>query len=1148
MFPEHKSRFSSWLKGLRGPKTGRPSQRTKARRAAFEDLEHRRLLVSRVFLDFGDTFNAPTSGPYAGFPAMLAVNPRDLYSALVGTGNTPEQHVIYSNSLGIIAPGLSVTPPYNIIGTAGLFLLNSPDLAHPYDPFALDFLTFETAVTGAIQRALEPFDIQVISSVNSTFGSFPVGGDKTAQLGNASALLARNNQPTDGGSPVGGTAFGPQYGSDDVFVYFGGIYQTFNNVAVESLIPISANFTVRVPDAAGAKPDRLDTGAVIDLNYFIHRVTDAGGTGGSLNTAVANAALYSIGLGFGLSEVENGTVGPNTNFFDPNVALINQANAMVEAGFTEGFLASPNSSFLSQPISDLASAYFPRFNMMQDGVDFQPLMRPGTQGNPPVIYDPRSFPSPPEAYPDFLVPFQTINQNPNVTVNTYSQLANDLDIGANPDIQYVTGSGAFDKITIAKSGTSQALVTVKAYADSAFTDLITTYSYKINLKKIITAGRRDSGQPFKVIVEGCNSDDQITIDPTLGVNVDVHGGADVKLLSITGNGSYNARYTPNAPRSLFDSFQTGMDLIPETLASAAAGVFQITGTTKQTVSGKSKNVAFTTNIAVDHFDTANGSAFRLKNFNKLTYASPGFLDNEIVVTALGSGSWQIAGQVDSPLVPPTLNGNLQFNNIAQLAFDTTKGASNDIVTLNVGNSTPPGLKNVSFSLGTGTDELDFDDSASFVDQNYLITPSLVLPTQPQLSPFQGFKYSGVESIILNATQGNNHIVVTPSATTTIDISANDPPTGTLPPDGDTLAIHFAGTTGATEFDDGSGNGEWDFSNRQSVLFTGIENIIQPTSAVLAIGAGAGNKPLAKVIDPITGIIQYSFYAYETSYKGGVQVATADFDLDGTPDIVVAPGLGRKGEVKVYSGAGLLALANSQGFVSDPSGALLTAFNPDGSSYTNGLYIAVGDIDFDGNPDIVTSRARGTSKIRVFQNTGGAAFSQFSTWQPFGSSVGGGVVVAVADTDGDGLAEVIAAPAAGATANVKVFGPTGRTIKQFAAFESSFRGGVSLAAADLDGDGNAEIITGAGSNGGSRVRVFDASTGILRSEFKAFTTTTYPLRLTAVDPDGAGTKQLFITRGLSSSQQEIRLYDGLGGDLADRLFESTIDFRNGINLG
>jgi hypothetical protein len=52
----------------------------------------------------------------------------------------------------------------------------------------------------------------------------------------------------------------------------------------------------------------------------------------------------------------------------------------------------------------------------------------------------------------------------------------------------------------------------------------------------------------------------------------------------------------------------------------------------------------------------------------------------------------------------------------------------------------------------------------------------------------------------------------------------------------------------------------------------------------------------------------------------------------------------------------------------------------------------------------------------------------------------------------------------------------------------------------------------------------------------------------VDPDGAGASQLFITRAASSSNQEIRLYDGLGGDLVDRLFESTIDFRSGVNLG
>ncbi|HEX4608155.1 MAG TPA: hypothetical protein VH092_08110, partial [Urbifossiella sp.] len=50
------------------------------------------------------------------------------------------------------------------------------------------------------------------------------------------------------------------------------------------------------------------------------------------------------------------------------------------------------------------------------------------------------------------------------------------------------------------------------------------------------------------------------------------------------------------------------------------------------------------------------------------------------------------------------------------------------------------------------------------------------------------------------------------------------------------------------------------------------------------------------------------------------------------------------------------------------------------------------------------------------------------------------------------------------------------IRSFFAFEPDFTGGVTLAAADVTGDGRADLVVGAGAGGGPRVKVFDLATG------------------------------------------------------------------------
>src|SRR5262249_38137059 len=84
-------------------------------------------------------------------------------------------------------------------------------------------------------------------------------------------------------------------------------------------------------------------------------------------------------------------------------------------------------------------------------------------------------------------------------------------------------------------------------------------------------------------------------------------------------------------------------------------------------------------------------------------------------------------------------------------------------------------------------------------------------------------------------------------------------------------------------------------------------------------------------------------------------------------------------------------------------------------------------------------------------------------------------VAVADVDKDGVPDIITGAGAGGGPHVEVFdGRTGTEKAGFLAYAPDFRGGVRVAALDLDGDGRAEVVTAPGAGGGRLVKVFDGS--------------------------------------------------------------------------
>ncbi len=168
-------------------------------------------------------------------------------------------------------------------------------------------------------------------------------------------------------------------------------------------------------------------------------------------------------------------------------------------------------------------------------------------------------------------------------------------------------------------------------------------------------------------------------------------------------------------------------------------------------------------------------------------------------------------------------------------------------------------------------------------------------------------------------------------------------------------------------------------------------------------------------------------------------------------------------------------------------------------FAGGVTVGVGDVTGDGSDDIVIGAgAGGGPHVKVFDGLSGQEVRSFFAFDP---QFRGGVSVATGDTDGDGREEIVVGAGAGGGPHVKVFNATGEA-KSFFAFAPNFSGGASVAAGDLDGDGQAEIVAAAGPGGGPHVRAFRASDlAEVRSFFAFDASYTGGVNVAAGDLDG-----------------------------------------------
>jgi uncharacterized repeat protein (TIGR01451 family) len=274
--------------------------------------------------------------------------------------------------------------------------------------------------------------------------------------------------------------------------------------------------------------------------------------------------------------------------------------------------------------------------------------------------------------------------------------------------------------------------------------------------------------------------------------------------------------------------------------------------------------------------------------------------------------------------------------------------------------------------------------------------------------------------------------------------------------------------------------------------------------VAANDAGADSTPEVTVINPFTGAVRHRFLAYERGFRGGVRVAVADVNADGEDEIVTASGSGQQvGEIRVFR----------------QNGTELTAFRvqPYGGQYLGGIELAAADIDGDGDDDVVTTMSRGAGDVRVLRSEGNRfVLGQAKSFRPFADAFRGGATVAAADLNGDRKAEVILGSGPGAAPAVHVYAVTGKptlvdNFRPFAA-DPGFTGGVSVAAARVNTDATPDIIVSGGRGAKSFFEVYDgrinaavANASIVprQAAFAGLARVNAAVALAMVDLDGDG---------------------------------------------
>lgn len=305
------------------------------------------------------------------------------------------------------------------------------------------------------------------------------------------------------------------------------------------------------------------------------------------------------------------------------------------------------------------------------------------------------------------------------------------------------------------------------------------------------------------------------------------------------------------------------------------------------------------------------------------------------------------------------------------------------------------------------------------------------------------------------------------------------------------------------------DGYWSGTSMAVPVVSGALALIQGANPTLS--AAQGLQKLLETTDDIN--------ALNPSYvgqmgRGRINVLTAVLSATTSlrakePRLVIAPAFKIEPFVKI----------------TNREGVILEEFLAYERSFKGGVVVASGDLNKDGDDEIITGPATGLeSDIKIFDKDG-KFLSHFLAYPAF---YRGGVNIATADLNSDGKYEIITAPASGYKSEIKIFTGEGELLRSFLAYPESFKGGASVAVGDVMGNSGLEIVTGTGKSGIPQVKIFSDSGKLLNTFLADKREMATGLRIALLDIDGNVRRrqsEILITRQSGSHPAKITDYKG-----------------------